>query len=62
VKKGKYFWKGIKYDIPICCVMFFENGWDSIRKENLEYGIYMHKLTHNEGIILCPDCIIENLD
>ncbi len=56
-KFGKFFWKGIKHDIPTCCILFFENEWQIIRKDNEEYGQTMYKLTNNEGIILCPDCI-----
>lgn len=59
--QGKYFWKGRKYNISPCCILFFENEWDSIRKKNKEYGQTMHKLTNNQGIILCPDCLIDNL-
>lgn len=61
MKEGKYFWRGINYHIPICCVMFFENEWDSIRKENSEYGSLMRKLTNNQGIIFCPNCLIKKL-
>ena len=41
--------------------MFFENEWDSIRKDNKEYGQTMHTLTDNQGIILCPDCIAKKI-
>jgi len=60
-KEGKYFWRGIKHDISPCCIMFFENEWDSIRKDNKEYGQTMHTLTDNQGIILCPDCITKKI-
>lgn len=57
MKEGKYFWKGIKYGISICCIIFFENEWKYIGKNNKEYGSIMHKLTNNEGVILCPNCV-----
>ena len=41
--------------------MFFENEWDMIRRDNCEYGLTMPKLTNNEGVILCPECIIKKL-
>ena len=56
-KDGKYFWRGIKHEIPLCCIIFFENSWDSIRCVIPNYGNSMHKLTDNAGVILCPDCI-----
>jgi len=62
MKEGKYFWIGIKCNIPTCCILFFENEWQNIRKENPEYGSIMHKITNNEGIILCPNCIVKNLN
>ena len=55
--KGKYFWRGIKHNISPCCIMFFENEWGHIRKDNKEYGKTMHKLTDNQGIIMCPECL-----
>jgi len=41
--------------------MFFENEWDTIRKDNEEYGKTMHKLTENQGVILCPNCLVNNI-
>lgn len=60
-KDGKYFWRGIKHDIPLCCIMFFETSWQSIRKDNPSYGEIMHKFSNNQGIILCPDCLINRI-
>lgn len=61
IKDRKYFWKGIKHDIPLCCITFFETDWQSIRQTNSEYGSTMDKLTNNQGIILCPNCLIKKL-
>ena len=61
-KERKHFWKGIKYEISLCCILFFENEWDSIRKNNKEYSKTMSKITNNEGIILCPNCLIKKLN
>lgn len=41
--------------------MFFEKEWQSIRKDNKEYGKTMHKLTNNQGIIMCPDCLTNHI-
>ena len=60
-REGRYFWRGIKHSIPLCCIMFFENEWDSIRKDNGEYSLTMSKMTNNEGVVLCPKCIIRKL-
>jgi len=58
-KKVKYFWKGVKYNIPVCCIIFFNSAWDSIKISNKEYAQTMTFLTNNEGIILCPDCLVK---
>lgn len=60
-KGGKYFWHGIKHKISLCCIMFFENEWQSVKKQNSEYGKTMDKLTNNQGIILCPDCVVKRI-
>ena len=55
-------WTGFKNKIKECCVLFFESAWmPSIRHEIKEYGETMHKLTNNEGIILCPDCLADKI-
>lgn len=59
--KYQWFWKGVKHEIPLCCIMFFENEWQSIRKSNKEYGKIMPKITDNQGIILCPDCLANKI-
>ena len=53
----KYFWKGIKYQIPLCCIFFFETEWQTIKQNIPEYGNKMSDLTNNTGLILCPNCI-----
>jgi len=59
----RWFWKGIKHDISLCCIMFFETAWsDCIQNKIEEYSDTMLKLTDGEqGVILCPDCIIKKL-
>ncbi len=41
--------------------MFFGNEWEHIRKDNKEYGKTMHKLTDNQGVIMCPDCLTNHI-
>jgi len=43
--------------------MFFETAWaNNIKNEIGGYSETMLKLTDNEqGVILCPDCIIEKI-
>lgn len=51
-------WMGIRNKIPLCCIMFYESVWrPSIKKEIADYSKTMAKLTDNQGVILCPDCI-----
>ena len=55
-------WTGIRYKIPLCCIIFYESVWHtSIKKQIAEYGYTMPNLTNNGGIILCPKCIIKKL-
>lgn len=61
-KAGKYFWRGIKHNISPCCILFFENEWKCIGKDNKEYGETMAILTDNQGIILCPDCLANKIN
>jgi hypothetical protein len=60
-KVGKYFWRGIKHQIPLCCIIFFETEWQSIRKMNKEYGNTMDKLTNNQGVVMCPNCLVTKI-
>ena len=49
----------VKYDIPLCCQIFFWGGWSRFRREIPEYG---ELLTSNEtGIVKCPECLIKEL-
>jgi len=50
-----------KEKINLCCQLFFGNGRLEIRKEIPEYQSTMHKLTNNEGIVMCPDCLVYRL-
>lgn len=60
---GRYgfFWKGVKHNIPLCCVLFFDtvwDGWTQRRERELkEYGDRMNVVTSNAGVILCPQCL-----
>ena len=52
----KWIKHGLKEKINICCILFFCNEWQDIKKQIPEYGS-MHKITNNAGIILCPNCL-----
>lgn len=55
-------WTGSECKIKECCIMFYESAWrPSIKYGIAEYGETMHKLTNNEGVILCPDCLTKKL-
>ncbi len=58
MRHGKYFWKGIRCGIPLCCILFFEDGLEPVRRE---YVSTMHRLTNNQGIVLCPECLVGRL-
>lgn len=60
-QESKFFWRGIKHEIPLCCVIFFDSAWKSIKNNNDEYGKTMDILTKNQGIIMCPDCLVEKI-
>jgi hypothetical protein len=60
-QESKFFWRGIKHDIPLCCILFFDSAWKSIKHNNDEYGKTMDILTKNQGIIMCPDCLVEKI-
>lgn len=50
----RWFWNGIKHGIPLCCILFFEDGGSGMEPE---YGATMYTLTDNSGVILCPECV-----
>ena len=55
-------WTGIRNEIPLCCVLFYECVWYPSTKNAIgEYAKTMTKLTNNQGIILCPDCLIRKM-
>ena len=42
--------------------MFYESAWrPSIKKQIAEYSETMTDLTDNEGVILCPQCLVKQL-
>ena len=56
------FWTGIKNEVPLCCVLFYECVWyPALKKKIDEYAETMTKLTNNQGMIMCPDCLVEKL-
>ncbi len=50
-----------RHKIDLCCQIFFANGWSGIRSDVPEYAETMSKLTDNEGIILCPECLTSKI-
>ncbi len=50
-----------KHAIPLCCQIFFGNGRLEIRDEIPQYQSTMHILTNNEGIVMCPDCLVNKM-
>lgn len=65
-KKRNYqieLWTGIKHKIPLCCIIFYESVWRPAIKNQIDaYSKTMSKLTQNQGTILCPDCLIDQIN
>jgi len=56
------FWTGIRHKIPTCCIIFYETVWlPSLKNQIAEYGKAMTQLTNNEGVIMCPDCLVAKM-
>lgn len=49
----------VKYDIPLCCQIFFWGVWTKIRRDMPYYG--EQKYAFVNGIVECPDCLIKRL-
>lgn len=47
---------GLHSNIPLCCVMWYLNGWDSIECENLEDWII------EPNYVACPDCVARMIE
>ena len=51
----------VPYNIALCCQLFF-HSWLNFEKDvRQKYAENMSELTNNEGIILCPDCLIKKV-
>ena len=59
--KYRWFWTGIKDGIPLCCISFFEYSWIGIKSKIPQYGQTMTEITNNQGVILCPDCLVKKI-
>ena len=58
----RWFWNGVKYKVPMCCILFFDGGgWQKVKKEIPEYSDTMLELTDTPGLIFCPECITRRL-
>ena len=42
--------------------MFFETAWaNTVRNKIDEYSQTISDLTNNEGVILCPECLVKKI-
>ena len=59
---------GAHSNIPLCCQMFYDSAWDSLRKNTLpkgrqvqiekyKYG-YEGDWLHGQGYVQCPECVV----
>lgn len=49
------------YKIQLCCQIFY-HSWLNFKRDIPEYAQTMRLLSNNEGIILCPDCLMEKIN
>lgn len=54
------FW-GLKQGVKLCCILFYEYVWLRSLRPDLYDEYDTNKITYENGIILCPECILENL-
>jgi len=47
-----WFWHGIKYDIPVCCIFFFMNVWHKMDRD-----LKRDWTSTGDGYIPCPHCL-----
>lgn len=52
---------GGQFGIPLCCLIWFGNVNCTLRSTLPEYNETMTGLSNNEGVILCPDCIVRSI-
>jgi len=50
------------FGFKLCCVDWFSNVQSSLRSIIPEYSETMHKLTGNQGLILCADCLVKSVE
>ena len=55
-----HFTDGIASGYPLCCVLFFCGGWESLLKKIPEFEEPMPIMENNERV-MCPRCIMESL-
>ena len=54
---------GIKHDISLCCIIFYESVWlQSTKRMIPEYSEKMWELSDKKGVVLCPDCLVETIE
>ena len=59
--KPHYITEGQRYGIRTCCFLFFATYHYELRRFEPEYND-QYVLCNNEGIVLCPDCLVERLN
>ncbi|MBS3925895.1 MAG: hypothetical protein KGZ34_04300 [Nitrosarchaeum sp.] len=62
-KIGKgYFYAGVNEGFPLCCIFFFQDVWSGQNGKFFnEYCDSMDVLTKNQGLIMCPNCVVAKL-
>lgn len=54
------FW-GLKQGVKLCCILFYEYVWLRGLRPDFYKEYDTRKITYENGVILCPRCVLENL-
>lgn len=52
---------GSQFGIKQCCLIWFYCAWSTLRADKDIYQDYRMKSFGEQGVILCPDCVISTL-
>lgn len=63
---------GAHSNIPLCCQIFYDSVWDSLRKKTLPKGkhiqiepykyAFIGDWIHGNGYVMCPECVIRTME
>lgn len=56
IRDKRWFWRGIKHEIPVCCINFFTFAYTDMYDDGLKDGWLIKEL--KQGTVRCPECVI----